>query len=285
MQIKEALQWYNTELSSVYDENERNAISQLVLMHILNFSKAKLLASFDLIIDDEKLDQLKNYLPGLLKSEPVQYVLGETEFYGLKFFVNNNVLIPRPETEELVQLILNDISKETKLSILDIGTGSGCIPIAIKKSNAQLNVFALDISTNAITVAKQNALQNNVEVTFFEADILNFDEAVFPNKMDIIVSNPPYVCKSEMGFMQANVLNYEPHLALFVADDDALLFYKAIADFALRRLSPNGKLYFEINEAKGLQVADMLLKKGFQNIVLKKDMFGKDRMIKCEMNA
>ncbi|MEO8147969.1 MAG: peptide chain release factor N(5)-glutamine methyltransferase [Bacteroidia bacterium] len=295
MQIREALNEYQNALLSIYDNNESRSISELVFMHVFNFSKAALFANDNSVINDERKQLLDKYLKRLLTGEPVQYVLGETEFYGLRLFVNKHVLIPRPETEELVEWIIKEVrSRKSEVGsrkLLDIGTGSGCIPISIKKNIPELDVYALDISADALKVAKQNAELNKVEINFIKTDILkqqtsvtlSEDEVTKQQTFNLIVSNPPYVRKSEMKQMHNNVLNYEPHLALFVEDDDALLFYKHIADFALQHLAPGGKLYFEVNEAMGNDVIEMLNQKGFQNIILKKDMYGKDRMIRCEL--
>jgi release factor glutamine methyltransferase len=288
MQIREAIQYYKDKLSAVYDANESRSVTELVMMHIFNFSKSKLLADDQLMLNDDQINLLDNYFKRLITGEPVQYVLGETEFYGLKFLVNKSVLIPRPETEELVDWIINEIrnskSEIRNLKMLDIGTGSGCIPIAIKKNIPELNAFALDVSADALTVAGQNAELNNAEINFIEGDILQQEISGKINLgFDIIVSNPPYIRKSEINKMHKNVVGFEPHLALFVDDEDALIFYKHIANYAKQHLATSGKLFFEINEAKGNELKEMLLQKGFKNIILKKDFFGKERMISCEL--
>ena len=209
---------------------------------------------------------------------------GSTEFYGCKIRVNESVLIPRPETEELVELIVKEVRDKdqgaSEINILDIGTGSGCIAVSLKKKLPCANIFAFDISEDALTVAKTNGILNQTKINFIQADIFS----LIPNSRkekgvyDIIVSNPPYVRASEKGKMDKNVLDYEPHLALFVKDDDALVFYEAIASFALHNLAPNGMLYFEINEALGNEVKALLNEKGFKNAEIKKDMSGKDRI-------
>jgi release factor glutamine methyltransferase len=235
----------------------------------------------------------------LLAGEPVQYVVGFAWFYGLKFKVNNNVLIPRPETEELVHWVLETVQKSTKMghktSILDIGTGSGCIPVTLKIKNPALQIGAVDISEGALITASRNAYRHNAEVDFKRIDIL--DEKQWSQIADYqwIVSNPPYIPHSEKALMSINVLDFEPHLALFVENDDALIFYEKIADFAQNsRLTTNdsrltthnsqlteGGIFFECNEFNAHQVVEMLKKKGFSNVELRQDMSGKDRMIKA----
>lgn len=215
-------------------------------------------------------------LQKLEKFVPIQYILGETEFYALHFKVGPGVLIPRPETEELVDLIIKQAPKG-EISILDIGTGSGCIAVSLAKFLPHAKVTAFDISQDALTIASQNAAQNGVEVSFVEKDILTTD-ALHQN-FDIIVSNPPYVLNIEKQKMQPNVLEHEPHTALFVPDEDPLLFYRKITQLAQNHLNPNGKLYFEINEALGNETVHLLESLGFKNVMLKKDFFGKDRVV------
>jgi release factor glutamine methyltransferase len=229
----------------------------------------------------------------LQQEKPIQYITGETWFYGLRFQVNENTLIPRPETEELVEWIIesqkSNVQSQT-LAILDIGTGTGCIPISLKTNILQANVSAIDVSEHALEVAKRNAELNKVEINFIQANILevqDLSQLSTPNSQlrtnfDIIVSNPPYVRNLEKQEIKKNVLDYEPHLALFVEDTDALLFYRKIAQLALKNLSPNGLLFFEINQYLGNETVELLKKLGFKNIELKKDLYGNDRMIKCE---
>lgn len=222
-------------------------------------------------------NKVNRALARLLDHEPLQYVLGEADFYDLTFSVDSNVLIPRPETEELVKLII-DKHSWAALSILDIGTGSGCIPISLKKNWPRAQMRACDISLGALELAKTNSRRHEVLVDFFYCDIL--DAANWSTEhYDVIVSNPPYVLNSEKEAMRENVLGYEPHLALFVEDDDPLLFYKAIADFALQSLNEGGALYFEINEAFGTETQRMLEDKGYQNASVHEDIFGKARMV------
>lgn len=224
-------------------------------------------------------------LKRLEQDEPLQYILGETEFYGLQFSVNKHVLIPRPETETLVEWIIKDIGKisaagkNQTLKLLDIGTGSGCIAVSLAKNLPHWQVSGLDVSENALKVAKTNAKQNEVEVNFFQQNILEWKAA--GEQWDLIVSNPPYVRQLEKSEMRPNVLNYEPEQALFVADDDALLFYRKITAFAEKNLKPDGKLYFEINEYLGEQTRDLVTDFDFKKIELRKDYFGKFRMLKA----
>lgn len=236
-------------------------------------------------IKDETL--ILDALELLKQHKPIQYILGATEFYDLQFKVNENVLIPRPETEELVSWILDEVKQKKTYNILDIGTGSGCIAITLAKHLVNTTVYALDVSKDALEVAKENAKHNEVSITYVEDDILNIEACNASLKgveFDVIVSNPPYVRAIEKQLMQPNVLQHEPHLALFVEDDNALVFYKAIAKFATQFLAPNGQLFFEINEYLGQETVNLLKHCGFRNIELRQDIFEKDRMIKAEIN-
>ena len=211
--------------------------------------------------------------------EPIQYILGEADFYGLKFKVNPSVLIPRAETEELVHLILSNHKNGTELKVLDIGTGSGCIPISLKKNRAKWLVSACDVSSGALAVANANAVKNGVEVDFFLRDILDERLSFEAQYFDIIVSNPPYIPFEERALMPKNVLENEPHLALFVENDTPLIFYKRIADVANASLKVGGQLYFECNEFNAQKVAQVLQDKAFTAVEIHQDMQGKDRMI------
>jgi len=218
----------------------------------------------------------------LKTGKPLQYVLGYTEFYGLRFVVNPATLIPRPETEELVEWILNSVDKTKSISILDIGTGSGCIPITLKKNLPHAHISAIDISHEALQTAKINAELNEVEIDFLEADILK-DLQPITHNLQLIVSNPPYVTPTDKTQMHVNVVDFEPHTALFVPQEDPLLFYKAIADFAITNLSTDGLLFLEINESYGQETIELLSSKGLKSIELKKDMSGRDRMIRATL--
>ena len=241
----------------------------------------------DFLIDTATVVVLKIILKRLQKEEPIQYILGKTEFYGLPFLVDKNTLIPRPETEELVEWILSEIQKiqggnqKTPLAILDIGTGTGCIPITLAKNTVNTVITAIDISAAALRVAKKNAVLNSVPINFIMQDILKTTQ--LPQKYNLIVSNPPYVRELEKVEISANVLENEPHLALFVANKNPLVFYDKIADLAKQQLNENGMLFFEINQYLGKETVKMLEEKGFQNIQLKKDLSGNDRMLLCRL--
>jgi release factor glutamine methyltransferase len=246
-------------------------------------------------LSDAEVEKWNAILLDLLKEKPIQYITGEAWFYGLRFEVNENTLIPRPETEELVEFILKETSNfqlpASSLNILDIGTGTGCIPILLKANLPQANVSAIDVSEKALDVAKRNADLNKVEINFIQANILEVEDlsilstsnSQLPASIDIIVSNPPYVRNLEKQEIKKNVLDYEPHLALFVEDTDALLFYRKIAQLALKNLSPNGLLFFEINQYLGKETLELLESLGFKNIELKKDIYRNDRMIRCSI--
>ncbi|MXV52170.1 peptide chain release factor N(5)-glutamine methyltransferase [Pedobacter sp. HMF7647] len=272
-------------LQNLYDREEALQIARYAIEHVTGLDKAMMLAKRDDKASEAHSGRLFNVLGQLKTGRPLQYIIGEADFYGLKFKVTEAVLIPRPETEELVAWIADEIQEfpgfaERKIKVLDIGTGSGCIPVSLKSVGPQLEISAIDISEAALEIAKKNADINNVNVDFFESDILNPDSFI-AQPYTLIVSNPPYITDSEKSSMHHNVLQFEPSTALFVPDDDPLLFYRAIADFAFINLETNGRLFFEINEHFGKEVSDMLSQKGFKDVVLRKDINGKDRMIKA----
>lgn len=281
------------ELSSVYDEKEIESFFYLVVQKLHNKKRIDLALNPQIEMNLSQQVQWQGVLMALKKQKPIQYILGETEFCGLPFLVNSAVLIPRPETEELVDMIITQNSKSqilnSKLNILDIGTGSGCIAIALKTSLPNAEVFAIDVSKKALETAKKNAEINQVEINFIQANILTIYDLdqlstsnfQFPTQFDIIVSNPPYVRHLEKAEIHANVLDHEPHVALFVEDNDALLFYRKIAELALKNLKLNGQLYFEINQYLGKETVELLEKYGFKHVELYKDIYGNDRMIKC----
>jgi release factor glutamine methyltransferase len=275
-----------SDLLLLYNSSECQQIILLLLEDVKGYSKSDVNSHINDELTDEEWKKLFLYLEDLMLGKPVQYVLGHAWFSGMKFMVNENVLIPRPETEELCEWILAEADLKKENSILDIGTGSGCIAVALKKKWPEAKVSALDISEGALQVARQNAQLNNTDITFLKGDILlkRYFE-VAQTKFDIIVSNPPYVRKTEMVGMNASVKNYEPHLALFVEGEDPLIFYSAIADFAKQRLNSNGKLFFEINQEFGEQVVKLLKEKDFSKVELRKDMSGNDRMICAAMNS
>ena len=284
--IADALKMFDGPLSAVYDKQEITSIKYLVLSDLLSLSKAQLLAFADRKLDIPDVQKIQHTVSQLQTGKPVQYILGHTEFYGLRFKVDPSVLIPRPETEELVEWVIQSqkLKVESKNNgyILDIGTGSGCIPIALKKHLPQTRACGLDISAEALKTARLNAELNDVKVEFIEGDILNPPIALRNTQYAVLISNPPYVAEDEKALMHVNVLNHEPHTALFVPDNDPLLFYRAIAGFALQNLLPGGLLFFEINENYGKQTVELLANKKFINIELRKDMRGKDRMVKAQ---
>ena len=279
MNLKEILESYRTALHAQYDPNEVDALFYIAVEFLTGFSRNQIISHLDQNLTEEDITQYNSILKRLLKQEPIQYILEEAYFYGLKFKVNTSVLIPRPETEELVFLIVNDLKNNPHSSkVLDIGTGSGCIAIALKHMLPKAQVSALDISETALAVAKENAVLNKTDITFINSDIRTYSSH---EKYDIIVSNPPYITETEAALMESNVVDFEPHLALFVKDQNPLEFYIAIADFAKKSLDDNGKLYFEINANYGLQTKEMLLQKAFLDVEVIQDMQGKDRFIKA----
>lgn len=293
MQLKELSQKFIYDLNAVYQQDEAQAMFLITLQHFLELNRAAYLLNKNKEVSSEELLRFELVLSELVKGKPLQYILGETYFYGLKFKVNPSVLIPRPETEELVDWIISVCNSDEQianrkskiLNVIDIGTGSGCIAISLKKNLPNTNVYALDISADALETAKQNALLNSLEVDFIHDDILKSQYAIGNTQYDIIVSNPPYIKEEEKTAMHHNVLANEPHQALFVSNENPLIFYNAIAEFALKNLTKNGLLFFEINENLGQQTVDLLKHKGFTNIELRMDMQGKDRMIKANPPA
>lgn len=278
--IEDVFKKFKKELSGLYDGNEIEALTLMVMNEISRLSKAQIKAFPETKIAPGEGEKLSGILQRLQTGEPIQYILGHTEFYGLPFKVNPSVLIPRPETEELVEWILHSVGSSPG-NILDIGTGSGCIAISLKKNLPNAHVSAIDISIKALEIAKQNADLNLVSIKFIEDDILNITPQTSNFKSDIIVSNPPYVTQHDKTQMHTNVTDFEPHTALFVPKDNPLLFYNAIADYALSNLNTNGSLFFEINENLGKETVELLKAKVFNNIELRKDMSGRDRMVKA----
>ena len=281
MNLKAIQNKFHEELDAIYAIEEVDSFFYLLIDFYYQVKRIHLALDLNLEVDNK--EPILYALSLLKKEKPIQYILEETVFFSLSFKVNEHTLIPRPETEELVDFIIKQANKKNEISILDIGTGSGCIAISLAKNLPNAKVYALDISEKALKMAKQNAKLNNVKVDFFQVDILNSSNLNHV-KFDIIVSNPPYVRELEKQFMKPNVLDNEPHLALFVKDDNPLLFYKAITEFAVNNLSKNGLLFFEINEYLGTDMIDLLYHKNFSNIELKQDIFKKDRMIKGVLN-
>lgn len=278
MILRDFREYYLNQLSVEFPAEECQSLFYITTEYILNLSKIEVAINLQRELIKSELQQLNQVINRLLNHEPIQYIIGSTEFYGLQIQVNKYVLIPRPETEELVDWIIKDITNDSQLNILDIGTGSGCIAIALAKYLRDSKISALDVSEEALKVAKSNAQLNQVDIDFILKDILNFNDS---QKMyNVIVSNPPYVRHSESLHMKKNVLDNEPHLALFVEDEDALLFYRKIINFAKKSLNLRGALYFEINEYLGPQMVQLMSDEGFSNIELRHDIFNKDRMIK-----
>jgi len=291
MKLKDLKQKFHEHLDAIYGKEEVQTFFFILTEYYDKIKRIDLALNTDLIIKNESVLKYESALEALKNYEPIQYIIGKTEFFGLPFYVNENTLIPRPETEELVELILSNITSNshseliegnTHFNVLDIGTGTGCIAVSLAKQLPNANVSAIDVSAKAIEIAKKNAQLNQVDINFIENDILKIcdSELDSTSKFDFIVSNPPYVRQLEKQQMQDNVLNHEPHLALFVEDDNPLIFYRAITQFATKNLKSNGELYFEINEYLGKEMITLLKEFGFKNIQLKQDLFGKDRMIK-----
>lgn len=271
-------------LTSRYGPEEAGSLAWLSISHVCELERAKYLSIKNEEIQDKDAEALLRILEELKTGRPLQYILGETEFYGLTFKVNPTVLIPRPETEELVDWVLielRNLNKGTEgLKIIDIGTGSGCIPISIKKYLPLAEITALDISEEALNTAKYNAELNQTDMNFIQDDILDpKNEQLLHTQFDVIISNPPYVTFTEKEQMMPNVLEHEPHTALFVPDDDPLIFYRAIGDFAFRHLAEKGFLFLEINENLGQETLNLIKDNGFKNAELRQDLRGKDRMI------
>jgi release factor glutamine methyltransferase len=282
MNIKEYRTQFIQELTLIYDAGEAESFFYLILEEKKQLKRIDLALHPDLVFSEEEIGVWNAILEQLQQEIPIQYLLGKTSFYGLDFEVNAAVLIPRPETEELVEWILESQKSKVesqKVKILDIGTGSGCIAISLAKNLPDATVFALDVSEEALATAKKNAENNSVNVTFIHQNILETEDLL--QQFDIIVSNPPYVRNLEKEEIKKNVLENEPHLALFVADNDALVFYKKIAQLAQKNLLPNGQLYFEINQYLGKEMVDLLEKMNFKTIDLRKDIYGNDRMTKA----
>ena len=270
-------EYFNVELAAFFDEREIDQLFAMAAYAYLNLEKFELRMRESDHLSESELLLFIYCVKDLKKNKPIQYILGNAEFYGLDFSVDENVLIPRPETEELVDWIVETYAtKPEPIHILDIGTGSGCIAISIKKNLPHAKVYAMDVSPGALGVAQRNAEKNKVEIEFIENSIL--DKPGLTTQFDIIVSNPPYIAKEEASVMHANVLDFEPHLALFVEDTDALLFYKTIVKWGKNQLKEKGKIYFELNETNGDELVDFVQQLGWK-AEIRKDLSGKDRMM------
>jgi len=278
-----------TELKAAFAYDEAREMALRLLEHHLQISRAKVMVQFKIEIPDSSLPPLALAMEDLLAHKPIQYVLGKTQFLEGEFIVNQHVLIPRPETEELVQSVISELKTVVAdinfpMKILDIGTGSGCIAVSLKNCFPDMVVFAMDVSEDALQVARANALNNKADLVFCQADILDFETLEGLPVFDIIISNPPYILEREKNLMQKNVLDYEPAQALFVPDDNPLLYYEAIADYADLSLRPGGYIFLEINESFGEELKSLYLKHGFNNVEIVKDLFGKDRFLHCKSN-
>ena len=279
--VRDIRKYYCEQLCSIYGKDEASAMILILLEHYFKITRVKMAMEPDLRLSESEMLTFHFAVKDLLKNKPIQYIIGETEFCDLKFKVNENVLIPRPETSELVYKIVERQKTKDKrqLSILDIGTGSGCIAISLAKNIPGSKVHALDISEKALEVAKENAINNNVDVTFINDDILSLKNNI-ETKFDIIVSNPPYVRELEKAEMRDNVLNWEPHNALFVSDNDPLIFYRNILEFAQTHLNENGEIWFEINEYLGKEMTVLCKEYGFSDVKIFEDFRGKERGLK-----
>jgi len=276
MTVAELKIHFEKKLKSLYSPEEIKNFYFEVITYLLKVSKLLILSQPDKKIEEKVEERAETIIERLKKREPLQYILGQVHFYGLTLAVSPAVLIPRPETEELVDWIIRDL-KDQKINIADICTGSGCIALALKQNLPKASLTAIDISPEALEIAKKNALNLNLDVNLIKADALNFK----PNlNFDVIVSNPPYVLPEEKQTMDDNVLLYEPHLALFVPENDPLIFYRSIGNYA-KSLHHNITLYFEMNETKGDELKGLFKELGFKNIEVRKDINGKDRMLKC----
>lgn len=278
--VKDIRKYYCELLCSLYEKDEANAMILILFKCYFNIDRVRMVLEPDLRLSESEMLKIHFAVKDLLRNKPIQYVTGETEFCDLKFKVNENVLIPRPETAEMISKIVNSQQStvNNQCSIIDIGTGSGCIAISLAKMISNSNVYALDISEEALKIAKENAFNNNVNVSFIHDDILNLKNNI-ETKFDIIVSNPPYVRELEKAEMHNNVLKWEPHNALFVSDNDPLIFYRSILEFAKTHLKENGEVWFEINEYLGKEMSDLCHELGFSNVKIHKDFRDRDRVM------
>ena len=295
--VKDIRKYYCDQLCSIYDKDEANAMILILFEHYFNIDRVKMALEPDIRLSESEMLKIHFAVKDLLKNKPIQYIIGETEFCELKFKVNENVLIPRPETSEMVYKIVNEspshqvtkspsqsrkANSQQPLSILDIGTGSGCIAISLAKLFPKAQVYALDISEEALKVARENSINNKVNITFIQDDILSLNNDI-ETKFDIIVSNPPYVRELEKAEMRDNVLKWEPDKALFVSNEDPLIFYRKILEFAKSHLKENGEIWFEINEYLGKEMTELCKEFGFSNVIIHKDFRGKERIMNLKI--
>jgi release factor glutamine methyltransferase len=285
MTISEASAYSREQLKLIYDEGEAGAISDWLMEHLAGIKKTDRISEQKRGLTEEEVSRLGSYLKRLLTHEPVQYVLNEAWFCGLKFYVDKNVLIPRPETEELIEWIISDCKFPVdQLKILDIGSGSGCIPVSLKRRIGKAEVWGCDISDSALEVATRNATTLGADVRFIQLDFLAKEQRDPLPQFDVIVSNPPYVPEKDKDQMQPNVRDHEPAVALFVPDNDPLVFYRAIADFGKKHLNPGGTIYTEIYENLGAETLELFVSNGYKSTI-KKDITGKERMMKAILSS
>ncbi len=281
--IADIRKFYKQKLLSLYSENEADSLLFMLFFEFANLRKSDVILNPDQTISESELLKIHFAVKDLLNNKPIQYILGKTEFYGLTFKVNTDVLIPRPETEELVERIIKENNTDNYLRILDIGTGSGCIAISLKKHLQAVEMTAIDISAGALNIATNNAIENDVEITFRQIDFLDEQARDKLSDFDIIVSNPPYVRKLEKEQIKKNVLDYEPDIALFVDDDNPFVFYRAIAAFARSHLVKNGKVYCEINQYIGDETAAVFIAAGFNEVEIIEDINGNARILSAKI--
>jgi release factor glutamine methyltransferase len=293
MTIQDASKKLIRELSAIYDERESSAIADWILEHLTGWKKSERMINKKSQLREPAMEKLQSITQQLTAHKPVQYVLKEAYFHGMKLYVDENVLIPRPETEELVQWTIDEVYSlqftvsgsgktdfDRTLSVLDVGTGSGCIPISLKKEMFRLEIYACDISEGALSVAKKNAAEQNANIEFRRIDFLDEKARATLPQFDVIVSNPPYISGVEKETVDKHVIEYEPHLALFVPEDDSLIFYRALAEFGKSHLTKGGCMIMEIHFEKAKAVRNLFGESGYET-ELRKDMHGNDRMIKA----
>ena len=279
--LREIKHQYHRELLPLYGEHETVSMLNLLIQHFFNLSRVDQSLQPDFRLTETEMLKLHFAVKALKKEKPIQYIIGSTGFAGLTLKVTPDVLIPRPETEEMVEKIVAEIPQDDEVKILDVGTGSGCVALALKSKLPKSHLTGVDVSEAAIHVASENIRLNHLDVSLLQLDILNKESWKHLDKFDVIVSNPPYVTMSDKKQMQNNVVNHEPHLALFVTDDDPLIFYRCIAELAQSHLNEQGRLWFEINESLGVEVTELLKNKGFHAVILHHDLNNKPRFVSC----
>ncbi|WP_455498959.1 peptide chain release factor N(5)-glutamine methyltransferase [Coprobacter sp.] len=281
--MEQSIRLIQDSLRGIYSPGEIKALTRIIFEEVCHYTLTDILLHKNNILSASKRQEIAIITKRLQQNEPIQYIIGHTEFYGIKIHVAPGVLIPRPETGELIDCILKD-NTGFKGSILDIGTGSGCIALALAKNFPDAQVEGWDISPKALKIANKNASKTNLQITFSLKNILTLNPSTISRRYELIVSNPPYICEWEKKDMEKNVLNYEPHLALFVPDSDPLLFYRKIGEAGKKLLSPGGKLYFEINALLWKESTSLLESLGYKNICITKDISGKNRFISAINN-